>query len=226
MRYYIYLDKCFLRTLFSTIEDFDFNIEVIELKEMKSYTTSNLLRLDPSIEKFNDCENSCSQDIECKNADKSNRNNNKTKRQKKGNMNKEKMGVCYDQGRTCNIQTEKRYINIEDVTHMKNTNFYHALTKTLRDNTRGITNKRICEEKGFIHPYLRGDETYPFLVENGFFMINNCYVWFDKTLLECDLSLLSKMECSVCVVGYTMNCLGENSIENKKIIKALAIFIE
>ena len=54
-------------------------------------------------------------------------------------------------------------------------------------------------------------------------MINDCFVWIDKTKLNVNLELLSQMSCKIKVIGYMMNCKEENK---NNIIKAIAIFIE
>ena len=56
MRYYIYLDRELLKTLFSIIGGSDFNIDVFEFSVRNSYTINNNLSLDPSIERSKDCE--------------------------------------------------------------------------------------------------------------------------------------------------------------------------
>ena len=57
MRYYIYLDKVFLRTLFGALDKFDFKIDVMEYSIRKSYTKNNEVRLEPCIESIKDGEN-------------------------------------------------------------------------------------------------------------------------------------------------------------------------
>ena len=50
MRYYIYLDKPFLRTLFAILDESSFNIDVVEYAVRKSYTNNNELSLAPTLE--------------------------------------------------------------------------------------------------------------------------------------------------------------------------------
>ena len=114
MRYYIYLDKDFLRTLFAILDDSNFNIDVVEYAVRKSYTNNNEISLDPSLE------NGCSYE-----------NFNKVEKDKKdsrdNNYNNKRLRIEYDKGISYNIQTERKYINISDITDMKNINFYHKL---------------------------------------------------------------------------------------------------
>ena len=54
-------------------------------------------------------------------------------------------------------------------------------------------------------------------------MINETFVWFDNTLLQGDISLLSQMACKIKVLGYIMSC---KESKNRKIVKAIAMYIE
>ena len=56
MRYYIYLDRMFIRTLFAVLDDFDFDIDVVEYAVRKSYTNNNEISVDPSFENGNSCD--------------------------------------------------------------------------------------------------------------------------------------------------------------------------
>ena len=59
MRYYLYLDRCFLRNLFSVVGNSNFNIEVVEYSVRKSNTQNNQLSIDPCIENFCQFEDEC-----------------------------------------------------------------------------------------------------------------------------------------------------------------------
>ncbi|MDD3303448.1 MAG: hypothetical protein PHP54_00850 [Clostridia bacterium] len=212
MRYYIYLDREFLRTLFSVLGNTDFNIEVVEFSIRKSFTKNNAFLIDPCIESINQCEEFCKEDED------KNRNG-----KKKDTIGKERLGARYDQGNSCNIQTEKRYLNIEDITNMKNINFYHTLLESIQNMSRA-DDSRIVEETGYIK--LNRNETSRLESSNKtdeFFMINDTFVWIDNTKLNGDLSLLCDMSCKIKVIGYRMNC--QDAVGNP-IIKAIAIFIE
>ena len=52
MRFYLYLDKNFLKILFSTNEKMDFDIEVVECSIRKSNSVNNILRVEPRSEKY------------------------------------------------------------------------------------------------------------------------------------------------------------------------------
>lgn len=210
MRYYMYLDRCFLRTLFSVVDDFEFNIEVIEYSVINSCSTKNGICLDPCIESICNGENG-----------KEYKEEELFKKEKQENLKKEKIGVSYDSSKTYNTQTERKYINIQDITEMKNSSFYHHLIERIKDTSRD-SNSSICMEYGYIKPQENRD-TYKEDKTNQFFMINNSYVWFDSKLLDADIFFLSNICCKVHVVGYTINC---DERKEKKILKAIAIYID
>ena len=211
MRYYIYIDRDFLKSLFSVIDDSDFNIEVIEYSLKKSITSNNAISLEPCVESGCGLEDSRKNEFE----------KNNTRFEKDEKFNKEKLGISYDKSKICNVETQIRYINIDDVSDIKNTNFYHNLCERIRSKVKE-TNSRIVEEIGYIKLY-SGEKKFEFDENNNFFMINNCFIWLDKTKLQGELKLLSQMSCEVKVIGYMMNC--QNFKENR-ILKAIAIFIE
>lgn len=170
MRYYIYLDKTFLRTIFASMGEIDFNIDVIEYSVIKSYTNNNNLSIDPCMENGNNCEvfKDNVKDV------KKTRNN---------SFNNEKIRVGYDKGVSCNIQTERKYINISDITDMKNIEFYHKLINNIENINNNRSDSRIYEEEGYITTYInennRSDENY-FGENEGFFRINDTCIWYDK----------------------------------------------
>lgn len=211
MRYYIYLDKEFLRTLFSVFDDNNLNIEVVEFSIRKSFSKNNAFLIDPCVENIKQCEEFCRE------GDREDRGG-----MKKDNIGKEKVGARFDHGNSYSVQTEKRYLNIEDITNMKNIHFYHKLLEDIC--TTGKKGDRILEEVGYIK-INRNDSRR--LTSNNesddFFMINDSFVWIDKTKLNGNLELLSQMSCKIKVIGYMMNCKEESK---NNIIKAIAIFIE
>ncbi len=211
MRYYIYLDRPFLRTLFAILDESSFNIDVVEYAVRKSYTNNNELSLDPSLENG----------ISCEIFDETKKDEKKTK---SNNFNNERLRVGYDKGTSYNVQTERKYINISDITDMKNINFYHKLVDNVENINKDRKDSRLCEEEGYITIYeSENNRSNNYFGENeGFFRINNTCVWYDKEKMNTDIRLLSKMSCKIKVEGYLVNCLDSK----KRIIKALAIFIE
>lgn len=216
MRYYLYLDRIFLRVLFSALETTDFNIEIVEFAVRQSNGTRNEIAISPHFEKGNDFNESL-------------RNTNDEDKKEcgnhSGNFSKEQVGVSYGYEDKCFYETERRYINIEDITDMKNTNFYHKLIENVRTNVIN-EESRICEIIGFIQPFPR-NSVYSNLDgedgKNGFLYINDTYIWYDKSKLEGDVKILSQMACKVRVIGYMMNCL---ELKEHKVLKAIAIFID
>lgn len=212
MRYYIYLDKPFLRTLFAVLDESNFNIDVVEYAVRKSYTNNNELSLDPSLENGTSCEIFKDNDKE-------------KKRAKNNNFNNERLRVGFDKGISYNIQTERKYINISDITDMKNIGFYHKLIVNIENINIDRGDNRLYTENGYITIYESENirsEGNKISSKEGFFRIGNTCVWYDKEKIQTDISLLSKMSCKIKVVGYLVNCLENNN----KILKALAMYIE
>lgn len=208
MRYYIYLDKLFLRSLFAVIDGLDFNIDVVEYAVKKSYTNNNGISIDPSFE--NGCSSDNFRDFE------------KTKSNlKKNKFSNERVRFGVDKDVTYNIQTERRYINISDITEMKNISFYHKLVLDIENMKNDRKEDRLYIDEGDILMYENRDDS-KYSEYDGFFRINNTCVWYDRKNMNMEINTLSLMACKVKVVGYKISC-GE---KNGNIIKAIAIFIE
>lgn len=212
MRYYIYLDKPFLRTLFAVLDESNFNIDVFEYAVRRSYTNNNELSLDPSLENGKSCEI-------FKDNDKD------KKRAKNSNFNNERLRVGFEKEVSCNVQTEKRYINISDIVDMKNIGFYHKLIVNIENINKDRSDNRLYIDEGYITVYDTDnsrDNEKNFDSKDGFFRIDNTCIWYDKEKLQGDISLLSCMSCKIKVVGYLVSCIESSN----KVVKALAIFIE
>ena len=216
MRYYIYLDKAFLRILFSVKDTSNLEIEVVEYSIKRSFSKSNDIGFEPNIEKNRENEN----DSMFKFKD------DMQNRKRKSNHDRQRLAVSYNKSNSSNIQTERKYINIEDISQMKNTAFYHKLIEEIRSNSRE-SNNRIYEETGYITLYnenTRDINISDGINENdGFFRIDDTCIWYDRTLLQGNISLLSKMSCKIKVIGYVINCTDN---ANKKIVKAIAMYID
>lgn len=211
MRYYIYLDKCLLRSLFSVLSDSNFDIEVVEYSVRKSSTVNNQVEVDPYTEDLCESENGKTKEVKSI-----------QRRFRKSNFKKHGVRGNVGHSNSSTVETQRRYINIEDITDMKNNTFYHNLVEKLNKTSRN--EERIAIEIGYIEPYIREDifNNNSKKGNNGFFLINNKYVWYDKDMLQGDIELLAQMSCKIKVVGYTMSCLEKE----ERIIKAIAIFIE
>ena len=136
-------------------------------------------------------------------------------------LSKQGLHAQYGYGNTSTIETQRRYINIEDITQMKNNTFYHNLIEKL-NNQNSRNDKRIIIEDGFIELYKREDMFKEDKTNDSFFMINDKYIWYDKNILQGDIDLMAQMACKIKVIGYTVSCLEKE----QKVVKAIAIFIE
>lgn len=216
MRYYIYLDKEFLRTLFSTEDNSGLNIDVFEFSITNSYTTNNNVSLNPGLENIKDDESFCKNDTV----------EDMSSSYKLGGLNKQRVDVSYANSNSYNTQTQRRYLNIDDVVNIKNINFYHKLLENIRDTLTRSEDSRIILTNGFIYPINKEVIDNINISDNendDFFMINDMFVWYDKSKLNGSISLISNMYCKVNLVGYMMNC---REYKNNKILKAISIYID
>ena len=209
MRYYLYLDRYFLRTLFSVLSDLDINIEVIEYSIRKSSTVNNHVSASPYNESASDSERG-----------KSREEKSVQKRYRNAILSKKGIRGDIESSNISTVETQKRYINIEDITEMKNTNFYHSLVEKICNNNY-LLDTRIYIDIGNIE--LNNTDILNCNKDsNGIFLLNGKYIWYDKSILKTDIEILAKMECEVKVVGYVISSLKKE----KKAIKAIAIYIE
>lgn len=213
MRYYLYLDKDFLRSLFASIPDSNFDIEIMEFSIQKGETVTKDINITPNA---NEISGKATWQRE---KEKDQDDKNEFRRQVTG-------GFTFFAGEknTCNTMIERRYINIEDISGIKNLAFYNKLVKGLEE----VCGKydKLCTENGKIYPcklknpYIDiEDREYP--KSNQFFCMNNKYIWIDNNYLVTDLFVLSTITSEVKVLGFRINKI--NDIE---IIKAIAIYIE
>jgi hypothetical protein len=216
MRYYLYLDKEFLKSLFASIPEVNFDVEIMEFSVQKGETCTKDINIAPNVNKV--CGRAGWQKRDKDNMDD---------KDDKGEWRNQVTGnVTFFAGEknTYNTIAERRYINIEDVSGIKNLAFYNKLVKKLEE----ICNKEncLCIEIGSICPcklknlYRDVDETQ-YSKNNQFFYINNKYIWIDSNNLVTDLFFLSTVTSKVKVIGFEIN-----QINDIKIIKAVAIFIE
>lgn len=197
MRYYVYMDKDLIKNLIATYSNgnFDFNIDFVEYSIQKNCGNVNNIRVDPRNEKISDDEKSkCSK--------------------RKSNS------ISLDAGTTFNTIIEQKYINISDISDIKNINFYHKLIEKLRDlkidNTR--EDDKIKEEKGKIIK-LRNE----FYGKDKIFSINNSYIWYDEEKCLIDFNFFTNMSGEVMVIGYNIK---ETKDRNSEMLKAIAIYLE
>lgn len=230
MRFYMYIDKDFLKNLVSVAGNIDFNIQFIEYSVEDNCINKDEMSLRPFVERVGDK----GKEIRGrerkyktkKNGDKNDKDDHndddKEKVTRDGFANKRGVGVSYETSKTTSFSREKKYINIEDISDMKNINFYHNLIENIRNNTRDSENK-ICEEYGYLDSlgYLRDENEFG--DDCKIFKVNNTYIWYDKKKLVSDINFLSNISSKINVIGYTIN---ENERSGNKIAKAIAIYIE
>ena len=194
MRYYIYIDKDLIKNLIATYGNFNFNIDVVEYSVQKNCGNINNIRVEPRKE------NMCDAD--------------------KGNVKRNSTGFGVDSGMTYNVITEEKYINIYDISEIKNIEFYHNLIESLRKLKNGATreNSKVVEEEGKIEKIFE-NRSY----EDNIFNINNSYVWYDKEKSLIDMNLFSNVCGEVKVLGYNIN---EDAKRSNKMLKAIAIYVE
>ncbi len=211
MRYYIYLDKYLLQNLFSTIENTNFNIEVIEYSIRKSNASSSGLSVLPSVETLSNHENLIdkSMEKEC------------FKHEKREKLDKRHVGVSYECNDSCNIQTEKRYINIEDISNMKNNHFYHELIDDIIKNEITKENTKIKMVRGLLKKYQCEFENEI----DGFFKLEDAYIWLNKKKLDGSVEILANMNCNISVLGYQITC-NDKIVSQHPFLKAIAMFLE
>ena len=209
MRYYMYIDMDFIKNLVSVSGKIDFDIQVLEYSVQNALTCKNDVSVRPYQEKLNDYNKEWQDQKQ------------KDKRQKGEHYDKSSLGVSYENSFIRNTSTERKYINIQDITDMKNINFYHNLVENIRTTYRDDTH--IFNEYGFmknIHTNVRGleaDSKYQIL------NINDSYLWYDKNMFCTNIDFLCNIACEVNAIGYTINY---NKQENIRIGKALAVYID
>lgn len=215
MRYYLYLDKEFLKSLFASISEVDFDIEIMEFSVQKGETLTKDINIAPNANEM--VGNASWQRNGKDGGDKDDKN--ECRKQVTG-------GVTFFAGEknTYNTVVERRYINIEDVSGIKNLAFYNKLVNKLEkicneENSLCIENGKICPCKLKNLYKDIDDRQYP--KNNQFFYINDKYIWIDSNNLVTDLFFLSTITSEVKVIGFAIN-----KINNIQIVKAVAIFIE
>jgi hypothetical protein len=200
MRYFIYLDKNFIKSLFSCILDFNFDIDVVEFSVQKGESITSDVMINPSTSKLNEekkqFENKKGKEIECK------------------NENRDNLNFKVSETKTNNSQVQRKYINISEVSDIKNLSFYNKLLDKLIEGEY----KNIIKIKGNINICkLRNISSN----EDKFVYIDNCYIWLDNNLLNSNLEVLCNIVSEVNIVGFIVN-----KLDNFNIIKAIAIYID
>ena len=181
MRMYVYLDKEIIKCIAAKMEDISFDIDFFEYSEKRGYTTNNNTCIRPELEK------DCSCDL-------------KEKRE----SNRKRLGLSEDMGVLCNVEVIKRYINIEDVSSIKNNNFYYNIVEKIQEDNRiKIITGRINK-----------------LDNKSFFIQNNKFIINEEC--KCRLADLYENACEISCLAYKINCL-DSEID---VFKTIAVYID
>lgn len=181
MRLYVFLDKDMIKSIAPKIGDISFDIDFFEYTEKRGYTTNNNTSIRPEFE--NDIRK------ECKEVNGSNR---------------KRIGFSEDNGRLCNVEITKRFINIEDVTTIKNNNFYYNIIEKVNEDNRikKVTGRITTLEK--THFYM--NDVKFIISEEAYNSLNELY----------------ENACEINCLVYKINCLNSDV----DVFKVIAIYIE
>ncbi len=209
MRYYLYLDKDFIQSLFGSIAESNFDIEVMEFSLNKSQTVTQEFNVSPGVDVFHEkglMKHEKENDINC---DEHNRQMNNFK-------------AFAGEVNSYNTAVERKYINIEEVSGIKKQAFYYKLVEQIE---KDISSENLCKLNGKICPCRLKNpfgENYDraYSDDNLFFNVEDRYVWVEKDKLHSDLLFLSTITKQINVIGFTINKGEENEI-----VKAIALYI-
>ncbi len=213
MRYYIYLDKDFLKSVCSVSPDIGFELEVVEFSSKKTYGYVEDLCIEPKIENGIEEENSA----RCEEEDSLSNSNCNKRRQV------DRLDVKTARARNMQTSYERRYINIDEISDIKNAMFFNELINKLLKVVED--KKEFFFEKGKIYPYkLRNiySQSEDDCFKDVFVKMNDTYIWIDSKKLDVDIEMISNMIEDVSILGYFVR---NNIKESYSIVKAIAIFI-
>ena len=181
MRLYIYLNKEVIKCIAASMKNISFDIDFFEYSEKRGYTTNGNTWIRPEIE-----------------------NEIRRREDQKDCSNETKICVSKEHGILCNLEYQKRYINIEDVSSIKNNCFYYNILESIP------LDDRVKKTTGIISKF----------TEKNFFIGKNKYL-IDKDIYM-DLYDIYENICEITVIGYKMNCQSSDI----DIFKVISIYIE
>ena len=209
MRYYIYIDKDFIKNIFASEEISNFDIEIIDYSIQEGETIQKSNNVSPrayfSEDEFNEKENILENDNK--------------KKKRKGDIrrrNDKSLDISTNNANTYNKVIEKRYINIEEVSDIKNINFFHKMIKNIEYKCENYTDKLVYENGTVIFYKFISNENK----ENILLYINNKYFWIDIKLLKCDINMLTILKSNLNICGYLLNTNTYNQV-----IKVISIYM-
>lgn len=216
MRYYIYLDKPLLKSLYSSREDLEFDIEVLEYTTKKIIGSSTSICVEPKNENVDECENV-----------KENGNSSSEKGLIKKifrNRKAKREEIRFDTINRKENSIERKSVNIDDVTDIYNNNFFHRIIEKMYKSENIREQDRLYKASGKMNIINeRNQQNFNIETNNEeiFLNLNNDFIWLEKGKLQNDINIICKSVESVEILGYVVN---ENRIG--KIVKCVAVYIE
>lgn len=176
MRLYVYIDKELVKKLAANITNIHFDIDFFEYSEKRGYTIRSDSSIRPDIDKKTEDIDRC----------------------------KLRVGISQEQGCLSTLEVYRRYINIEDVSSIKNNNFYYTIVSLLEEDNR------IKKVEGKIKEI---KEEY-MVVDNDIFILD--------LNEQKELKKLFEYKSSLTLLGYKINDLKSKY----DVFKTIAIYIE
>ena len=175
MRLYLYLNKEYLKLIAPKILNLSLDINYYEYSERRSCTSNDNIGVRPEI-RFSE--------------------------EKKSDG---KVEIIKDNSQISNVEITKRYINIEDITQIKNNYLYFNIIENLIEDDNIVLLCGIIES----------------IDEDNTFVINNSLVIYNK---ECDdiIKELYKYKCQIKCFVFKLNCTQNPLL----VSKLLTIFLE
>ena len=176
MRLYVYIDKEIIKRLAANIPTIHFDIDFFEYSEKRGYTIRDDISVHPEFDKKMEEKDKC----------------------------KFKVNFINDKGCLSNVEVFRRYINIEDVSDIKNNNFYYSIIEAIEED------ERITKKCGLIDEIT---EDY-IVIEQNKYIINS--------EAQNEVSKLFEHQCYIELLGYRINGLKAKY----GVFKTIAIYIE
>ena len=191
----MYIDRDLIKGLVaSSYGTLDFNIDFVEYSVQKSFGSLNNLKAQPVKEKFTT---------------------------NKDDQNRNQINIGAETASNCSVVTEQRYINIQDISDIRNISFYHNLIEKLREEINKENNRKetkIVEHTGRVVKMRNDNDPI-----NNVFMMNNDLIWYNKNNSITDMDFFTDVCGEIRVIGYDIN---DNLNRGSKMLKAIAIYVE
>lgn len=222
MRYYIYIDKPLLRSLYSVQANIDLNLEILEYSSKKTIGSVVNVGYDPSFENVEGFEkiSEFKEKEELKKEEEERYfkkiDSNRYVKREEFNLNNSKRKED---------SFERKCINIEDVSSIHNNNFYHRILEKMYSSS-SRSDDRLYRQSGRVALF------EPRNIDNNYFGSNEeskevflklkeDYIWVEKEKVTCNMNVICSTVENVEILGYTMN-----NKEGSKVVKCVAMYIE